>query len=192
MLFVCGEPKGSQAGRQEGCQAIGVRAGCLYGIESLPVVLSLTVVISLTGLITCRSEPLGSIKIKISTRGKSKQLSKQYTKCNINGEKDLNKIAEIPLKTDGRKPAAATCAQAPVSDRPGTELTPLVPGTYHIMSEKTTHKGSRKNTQDRRHFFMRYRGRFINLLKRSVYQATTAQFVLLYPSPTFRDLNPAS
>ena len=30
----CGEPKGSLAGKQVGCQAIGVQAGCLHCIES--------------------------------------------------------------------------------------------------------------------------------------------------------------
>ena len=33
LSFVCREPKGSLAGRQVGCQPIGVRAGCLHGIE---------------------------------------------------------------------------------------------------------------------------------------------------------------
>ena len=41
-------------------------------------------------------------------------------------------MAEIPPKTDGRKPAVATCALAPVPDLPGTELTPLELGTNHI------------------------------------------------------------
>ena len=35
-------------------------------------------------------------------------------------------MAEIPPKTDGRKPAAATCAHTPVPDGLGTESTPLV------------------------------------------------------------------
>ena len=46
------------------------------------------------------------------------------------------KMAEIPHKTDGRKPAAATCPLAPAPDRPGTESSPLEPGTNHIMLEK--------------------------------------------------------
>ena len=61
-------------------------------------------------------------------------------------------MAEILPKTDGRKSAAATCALAPIPDHPGTEATPLEPGTNHIRSEKTTHKWSLKNTQDQRHF----------------------------------------
>ena len=37
LFFVCGEPKDSQEGRKEGCQAVDVRAGCLHGLETLPV-----------------------------------------------------------------------------------------------------------------------------------------------------------
>ena len=54
------------------------------------------------------------------------------------------KMAEIPPKTDGKDPAAATCALAPVPDRPVTESSPLEPGTNHFMLKKTTHKRSEK------------------------------------------------
>ena len=54
------------------------------------------------------------------------------------------KTAEIPPKTDPRKPAVATCALASVPDWLGTESTTLKPGTNHIMLKKTTHKRSEK------------------------------------------------
>ena len=65
----------SQAGRQDGCQAVDLRAvPAWYQTSTRWSRGAYTSVVPFTGLITCRGEPLGSIKIKTSTRGKSKQL----------------------------------------------------------------------------------------------------------------------
>ena len=53
-------------------------------------------------------------------------------------------MAEIPPKTDGRKPAAATCALALVPDRPGTVSAIGAGGYLIILGRKKLHINSLK------------------------------------------------